>query len=453
MVSLRRKIFFYFFVLLFFVLSFYVICYAQGYRIKLTIPPSFEMFQKTGMILVKSEPGDALIYLNNEPRQSLVTRYLWSSSGYYHTPAKIKNLLPGEYNIKLEKEGYHPWEEKIKVYPSRITKLADVHLFRQGLPLKLAEEKFSPDTLSPNKKFLAAPGKGIIFNLESQTKINLDIPREEEKEVVSPVYWSPQSDRFWWNNYLIYPGEKSKTENLSSYLPENLDKIQWGERGEKIYYQTDQGFYSFDPETKENSKLYSENYSDYLLSGDYLFVLQNGDNHKLLIKNLDSEESYQSLRLPYSPGYEIKEFRNDLIHIYDREYNNLYLVEFNPPLLILRETLNNLKYYKWLNSEEIIYGNDFEIWSLNLEEKQKTLHSRISQKIKNLATHPESGNIIYYTDKEIKVIGRQKNNKISITELTQVNNISNLFLGKDNKDIYFNAQIGNQSGFYKLNIK
>src|SRR6056297_1719178 len=163
MVSLRRKIFFYFFVLLFFVLSFYVVCYAQGYRIKLTIPPSFEMFQKTGMILIKSEPGDALIYLNNEPRQSLVTRYLWSSSGYYHTPAKIKNLLPGEYNITLEKEGYHPWEEKIRVYPSQITKLSGIHLFKEGLPLKMVEEKFSRENLSLNKKFLVNPEKKIIF--------------------------------------------------------------------------------------------------------------------------------------------------------------------------------------------------------------------------------------------------------------------------------------------------
>ncbi len=453
MVSLRRKIFFYIFVLLFFILSFYAITYAQGYKIKLTFPPNLSMVQRTGMILIKSDPAEALVYLNNQAQKSFFKEYLFDDPGYYKTPAKIKHLLPGEYEITLKKDGYHPWQERIRVYSGKITTLSDIHLFKEELPLKISEYNFRKENLSPDKKYLVNPRKRIIFDLENQKEIEFDLKKEVLKKENNSIKWSPRSNCFFWNQELIYPGNPGKNKDLSTYFSEKTEKTEWGEKGEKIYYQGENHFKSLNLDNLKSQKIAEEKYSDFLIKDDYLFILKNEQNNRLKVKNLNSEKAYQSVRLPRSSGYEIKNFKNGLIHIYDQEYKILYLIQFTPPLLNLKETVNNIKYYNWLNEKKMIYGNNFEIWSLDLKKRQKKLHGRISEKIENLITHPESNNIIYYTNKNIKIIDLIKENKINIIELTEMNQISELLKGPGKNDIYFNGEIGHQSGLYKLNIK
>jgi hypothetical protein len=157
--------------------------------------------------------------------------------------------------------------------------------------------------------------------------------------------------------------------------------------------------------------------------------------------------------MPCSAGYKIVDYKNNLLQIQDERYNSLYLIHYKSPVFMIKETINNIKYFKWINEQEIAYANDFEIWSINLEKNQKTLHSRISEKILGIDIHRESGSIIYYTDRDIKIINQEENTKISITKLTQLNQVSEIFIGENSENIYFDGQIGQQEGLYKLNIK
>ena len=95
------------FIVLFVFITFFVSVYAVGYSLNISWPPRFDqVFQKTGMLILDSEPTGASIFLNgNKQRRSFL---LDLGRNEITTPVKIKNLPPGEYTLRLEKEGYWP---------------------------------------------------------------------------------------------------------------------------------------------------------------------------------------------------------------------------------------------------------------------------------------------------------------------------------------------------------
>ncbi len=452
MVSIRRKILFYLFIIAFFALSFYVITYAQGYKLNFSFPPIFKMVQKTGMILLKSDPDGATVYINGEPIKSLIKGYLSSDYSYYKTPSKIKNLNPEEYTIKLEKDGYHTWEQKVGVYPGRITTISNIHLFKNNLPLKISDEYFLKKNVSPDKKYVINSDLGIIFNLEEE-RISTFTPEKNIKIDGQSVFWSPDSGKALVGLQIIYPRDKNKNKDINGYLPSDIKDIGWGDDNKTIYYQQDESFNSFDIESLKTKELIKENYSNFLVKDGYLFAINGNGNNKLETRPLDALENSNNMDMPCSAGYKIVDYKNNLLQIRDEKYNNLYLIHYKSPVFMIKETINNIKYFKWINEQEIAYANDFEIWSINLKKNQKTLHSRISEKILGIDVHEGSKNIIYYTDKDIKIINQEENTKISIIKLTELNQVSEIFVGGQDENIYFDGQIGQQEGLYKLNIK
>jgi len=82
-----------------------IVLYAQGYRLDL----SKRVVKKTGMILVKSIPEGAKVYLDGK----LITA----------TNSPISNLKLGNYHLKIEKEGYASWEKDVPVKEGLVTNL------------------------------------------------------------------------------------------------------------------------------------------------------------------------------------------------------------------------------------------------------------------------------------------------------------------------------------------
>lgn len=80
-----------------------VVLYAQGYRLNL----SKRTVEKTGIILIKSIPEGAGVYLDGE----LTTA----------TNSPISNLKSGTYHLKVEKEGYFSWEKDVLVKEGLVT--------------------------------------------------------------------------------------------------------------------------------------------------------------------------------------------------------------------------------------------------------------------------------------------------------------------------------------------
>ena len=91
----QRRVLYTLFILAFLIITPAIILYASGYKIGNGLK-----LQKTGIFIIDSKPRGAKIYLNDKLEQDQIKKWLLDKNSFVVTPAKIKNLLPGEYLVR-----------------------------------------------------------------------------------------------------------------------------------------------------------------------------------------------------------------------------------------------------------------------------------------------------------------------------------------------------------------
>lgn len=89
-----------------------ILSFALGYKFN----PRTLKFTKTGLIVLKTQPQGANVYLEG--------RLLPEK-----TPVTINELMPGSYNLKIELEGHYPWADKVDVGENKVMRLERIILF------------------------------------------------------------------------------------------------------------------------------------------------------------------------------------------------------------------------------------------------------------------------------------------------------------------------------------
>ncbi|HEX7042286.1 MAG TPA: PEGA domain-containing protein [Patescibacteria group bacterium] len=109
---MKKQIFVSLAVILFLVIGTIIaILYGSGYRID--FGNNHSIIQGTGLLVATSTPDGAQVFVN----------------GHLTTATNNTiNLAPGDYNIKIYKDGYFPWEKKIKIENEVVSK-AEAFLF------------------------------------------------------------------------------------------------------------------------------------------------------------------------------------------------------------------------------------------------------------------------------------------------------------------------------------
>ncbi|MBI2038617.1 MAG: PEGA domain-containing protein, partial [Candidatus Nealsonbacteria bacterium] len=94
--------------------------YSQGYRF------DFEKrkITQTGAIFLQAEPKRAEVYING--KFSKKTDLLSGS-------ALLENLLPGEYKIKLKRDGYYLWDKTLEVKEKQVTEAKNIILVKDKI--------------------------------------------------------------------------------------------------------------------------------------------------------------------------------------------------------------------------------------------------------------------------------------------------------------------------------
>lgn len=172
-----RWILFIFFTLLFFISAPLLVLYTAGYRF------NFESrsFLRTGVLSIGTIPRGAEISLNG-------------TSVSDTTPAVLKQLMPGRYQLSLSREGYHPWEESVQVKSGETTLLSSILLFLQEDPVALFSQPITTITPSPGSDLFAsitqneAQTELQMTNAEGKTVLVTSLPRLSTPTVL----WSAQ---------------------------------------------------------------------------------------------------------------------------------------------------------------------------------------------------------------------------------------------------------------------
>ncbi|HPM38906.1 MAG TPA: hypothetical protein PLF97_00890, partial [Candidatus Pacearchaeota archaeon] len=89
----QRTIFFSAMVIIFLIIGPSIIMYSQGYRFD---TKKFQ-FVETGGLYIKAFPEEAQLYIND--------KYI-NETSFFTKDILVQNLLPDNYNIRVEKDGY-----------------------------------------------------------------------------------------------------------------------------------------------------------------------------------------------------------------------------------------------------------------------------------------------------------------------------------------------------------
>lgn len=428
------------FVFLFLIMTVGLSLYASGYKFNLSWPPKFNrLLQKTGMLALATEPTRATIYLNNKPQKDLSLNP-WKND-YLLTPAKIKNILPGEYELRLEQAGYWPYKQKIRINSGETTFVEDVNLFKNNLPLIILA---SPETnliQSLDKKYLYLQSSKKIINLKT--------------ELVQELVFSEKSDGIWLkNNKLMAAGnffDPTKGSNDTSYadlIGAGATDWYYEESSGNLYYKNNKSINHLAINNKLNTQIISgDDYLAYLPRQTKLYTIINTNKqNKLQVYTLGSNQTEGSWTLPNNGHYIFIDDITSKVAVYDDQNRTLYLFNANNlndgPILI-----SNIKSWAVVNGQSLIYANDYEIYIFNFQNSRSDLITRRSEQIEKIIWNASGNYLLFSGPTTLNVLDFKNQNA---TLLFRAEKIISPILDEKNDNLYFWAKVGQQEGVYKM---
>lgn len=84
---------------------------------------------KTGSLSASVLPKDAKLYINGDLRAG-------------SSPILINNLIPGEYEISYQKDGYATWKKRLFINSRQTTFANNIILFKNNQPVKIHQDDF-----------------------------------------------------------------------------------------------------------------------------------------------------------------------------------------------------------------------------------------------------------------------------------------------------------------------
>lgn len=433
------------FILLFLIISPAIVLYAAGFRLS----KDSLAIQRTGMFIIDSKPRGAKIFLNNKIQKDFIGS-LFNKDSLITTPAKIKNLLPGEYELSLKLNGYWGWQKKLTVNPGASTFIEDIYLFKNDLPIQIMPAKIKLMSLSPNKNkiLVLSAGQASFLNLADEAKKLINNYRLKGDNLA----WSPDSQKIVIDNYLYDLSDLSSETDLSKFKA-GLFNYKWGDN--YLFFQDKSAIYRLSNKNFLEKIINNIQFNDYLIKEGYLYLISQAKlATSLKVIDLASKKFVKNINLPASAGYSFINPEHALLNLYDNNQEILYLIDpaaayYSP----LTEIINNLKTTFWTNDNNLLYTNDFEIWLFNLATKNRTLITRISKIINGAIMHPSKNYIIYSTSQTINAIELDERQKRNSTELVKSDSINSTVLNPEGNIIYFSGKIGHSEGLYKSLIQ
>ena len=216
MTKKTRKLIFYFSVLIFLLMGTLILSFAFGFRYDF----QNNRLIKTGSIVIKTNVS-AKIYIDEK---------LEGETSFFSDTFSKKNLLPGKYGLKIQKDGYQTWQKSVVVEEGLISYFGNVFL-----PLNEPKEEAltSREVLDKHLESLKLiPKDPTVFNLPKKGVVDFSVSSDE-----SAVVWAT-SHEVWvlWNRNTDYqPIRKAGEKELITRLSENIKNVYWHRSGGYVF--------------------------------------------------------------------------------------------------------------------------------------------------------------------------------------------------------------------------
>ena len=105
---------------------------------------------QTGVFYFKVWPKNVQVYINGEFKKK---------TDIFFSSAHIDNLLPGQYEIEIKKDGYYDWKKTLEIKKREVTEGKNIVLIPKNPNFNLLSEQVKDFFFSPVISFRTPSGK------------------------------------------------------------------------------------------------------------------------------------------------------------------------------------------------------------------------------------------------------------------------------------------------------
>jgi hypothetical protein len=469
-----RRIIYLSFITIFLLIGAILMVYANGYRGNIK---KWEI-DKVGVLFLTSKQSNISLYLDDK----LQTEKIQNGN------LSLRNILPGEYLVRAEKENHLPWQKKLVISSGRTTFTEDIVLFQKSLPTRLASGAISQFNLSSDRQkivySIAKEDATDVLLIDLKTKKSSLLYQSQKNDTLEINDWSPSGEKIiinikkgGKNNYLVLnttnPDEVlflsgfkkagAEGDTHEKFIGWGFNEVGWQNKN-NLYGLIANQLYEINLEKKEVSPIAelkigsNDKINDYLIDGQDIYYLKTDELNSYIVK-IDNQTIFQ-IKLEKSPNYEFIPNNEKFLIILDKQrevlqiitktnFENIALEAANKKLII---NLSAKGAFWRPNSDELLYYNDYEIIIFNPRTNEKQIVGRYGEKIKTAAWHSTFQYIIVLLDNKIlalEIYGRDKN----IFDLAELPNADNFEINDLGTKLFIFSTTGEQEELSELIIQ
>jgi hypothetical protein len=428
------------FILAFFLITTLVISYANGYTISWT---SGRLI-KTGTFVFKTTPPNARIYLNGQ----LQTSYQrFGKRQDIVTPTKIKNLLPGEYKVRFELDGYHPWEKKLVVKSGESTYAETVELFSDSKPIAVNNENAKNLYLDAGNEVLAwlTENKVSMYDLKSfSTKLEI---------VGRPKSYAIQDSA----EHILVDGSIYGSDlsvplfSVAKLIGTDAKSIQFVRNQDKVAFILKNKIETVDLADQKISTVNISTSSEIINFAAYDDQLQVviASSSRYFWQFYRNGELVRSAELPVG-RYEFRWINEDWLSLQDADRELVYLLKAKIDNSQIK-TVKHCRKIVHIKDNDFLCSNEYEIFSYNTESSASNLLDRISEPVLAAYWHKTNNYVIYLTRSGVFTLELDQRDFRNKTKVMDVS-VSESAFDHDKNTLYISGEYGGQKGIFILNL-
>ncbi|MEK7606681.1 MAG: PEGA domain-containing protein [Patescibacteria group bacterium] len=432
-----RRLIFYFTLGTFLIAAPTIILYTAGFRYNF----KQKRIVKTGAIILSSDPKNAEISLNGRPRQE-------------HTPARILNLTPGDYTVRVASEGFQPWQKTLRVESEQVTLAENITLFRQGSPERIAEGNIPsllPEPAGENILFVREEGSFYEIWRHTDGRNSL-LWRSALQSQPQLIEWSSKR-----NEVLLFAGEyflldmdppAPELKSLTQLTGKTWKSLAYGKNQTLLFGISGETLYSINPNTGAADVIEqaSENFT---IAPNEIYT-SSADTEGTLLKLIRGATSSTLTRIE-SGAWTWAAASDPWLILADLKREKLAVVNAKTKEISEIDGTRAL----FLPGEEVtlLASTDFEIWRYRPSTKKTELLTRLSEPIQKILITELKNAFIAVTDHHVYALELDTRGKQNSSELATFDSIQSASLDRHGKILYLAAEKNNTPGLWRVEIR
>lgn len=384
-------------------LSFYAVGYRYDFKKREIV--------KVGLIKIEIEPRNSFLFIEKK-KFSIGKNFQ-------------KEIFPGEYNLRIEKEAHSSWQKRVEIFSQKITDLGRVRLFLEkpkifSVGLRENLDSFRSSFDSQKIAFLDFRGKEFSLKL-------FDLSQKEVKDLFSTKSESLEKIfyQFSYDDQKIFIAFQD--ENLEPQLvvfnlkdlqkrtlidnPTNqLEKIKWHPSdSDRLFILNQNNLLQIEAKKGEVKVFFEGKIIDYSLEEKDIFFIEEIEEKYFLSKmKFDGSRKEKLVELK-NKNFEILP-QGEKVALIDLENNQAFLLEEGK----LEKIDEKVEKLFWQNEEKLFYQKENQVWQYDLEEKEKKLIFYPKEKIKNIVYSPDLDYILISLENRIEILELKGGNSFTV---------------------------------------